>query len=121
MLAGKVASAWNDVRFLEIGPMLDDPVLSGKPVPLRAVVELGPLQPSDVRVEAVIGRINLEGNLADTEILILPPEKQNGTVAVFSREFVPKQTGRLGFSVRVSPNHQEDPLVRPCHSLLKWA
>jgi len=116
-----VAQAWDNVRFLEIGPPLDDPVLSGQPVPLRAVVELGPLKATDVRVEAVIGRINPEGNLANTEVLTLPPESQDGTVVVFSREFVPQQTGRLGFSVRVSPNHQDDPSARPCRSLLKWA
>ena len=30
-------------------------------------------------------------------------------------------TGRLGCSVRVSPNHFEDPLNRPCNAPIKWA
>ncbi len=50
--------SWDSVRFLEVGPPLEDPVLSGHPIPLRATVELGSLKASDVRVEVVIGRVN---------------------------------------------------------------
>lgn len=116
----EIIRSWHNVRFLEVGPPLDDPVFSGRPIPLRASVDLGSLKASDVRVEAVIGRINPEGYLADTEVVTLPAENQDGAVAVFAREFVPQQTGRLGLSIRISPNHSDDPLTRPCHSLLKW-
>ena len=44
----------------------------------------------------------------------------NGSVAIFRKEFLPQQTGRLGYSIRVSPNHYDDPLTRPCYPLLKW-
>ena len=43
----------------------------------------------------------------------------DGDVAVFEREIVPAQTGRLGYAVRVSPNHYDDPLTRPVTSLLE--
>jgi starch phosphorylase len=115
-----VAAAWDKVRFLEVGPPLQDPVMSGRPIPLRASIELGGLSPEDVRVEAVIGRIKTDGFLAQTEVLLLPVREQSGTTAVFEKEFQPRQTGRLGFSIRISPNHYEDPLTRQCHSLLKW-
>ena len=36
------------------------------------------------------------------------------------RQIVPAQTGRLGYALRVSPNHYDDPLTRPVTSLLKW-
>jgi starch phosphorylase len=39
---------------------------------------------------------------------------------VFAKEVVPQQTGRLGYALRISPNHYDDPLTRPCTSLLKW-
>ncbi len=116
----KVNAAWDQVRFLEIGPPIDSHVMSGQSIPLRAVLDLGGLTAGEVRVEAVIGRINTEGCLEETEVLTLRPESQNGTVAVFAREFTPQQTGRLGYSVRVSPNHCEDPLTRPCRFLVKW-
>jgi starch phosphorylase len=52
--------------------------------------------------------------------MTLPPVAQEGKAWVFSSEFVPHQTGRLGYSVRVSPNHYDDPVTRPCNALLKW-
>ena len=47
--------------------------------------------------------------------------EQNGSVAVFAKNLLPERTGRLGYSLRVSPNHFDDPLTRPCNSLLKWS
>jgi glycogen phosphorylase len=59
--------------------------------------------------------------LKETEVLTLAPLEQHGSVFVFGRDFAPLMTGRLGYSVRVSPNHCDDPLNRPCNALLKWA
>jgi len=41
-------------------------------------------------------------------------------MVLFGREFVPHQTGRLGYTLRISPNHCDDPLTRPCLSPVKW-
>jgi starch phosphorylase len=116
-----VESAWNEIGFVEIGPGPDASVLTGKPIPMRAVVNLAGLTPKDVRVEAVIGRIGVNGNLEETQVMTLPAVQQQGDAYVFQKEFVPHQTGRLGYSLRISPNHYDDPLTRPCNSLLKWS
>jgi starch phosphorylase len=113
--------AWDRVRFLEVGPELDGALLSGQPLPLRAVVDLAGLNPRDVRVEAVIGRVGVSGHLEQTEVMCLPAVGQDGDAIVFAKEFVPFHTGRLGYSVRISPNHSDDPLTRPCNALLKWS
>ena len=73
---------WQQIRFVDFGDSPGDQVLSGSAVPLRATVDLAGLHPSEVRVEAV--------------------------------------TGRIGYSVRISPNHFDNPLTRPCNALLKW-
>lgn len=116
----QVYNVWDRVNFIETGPGPDANVLSGRPIPMRAVVELAGLGPKDVRVEAVIGRVGVNGQLEDTQVMALQPVEQRGSAYVFSKDFIPHQTGRLGYSVRVSPNHYDDPLTRPCHSLLKW-
>jgi starch phosphorylase len=116
-----VEKVWDSVGFLEIGPGPDVSVLTGRPVPVRAVVNLAGLSPKDVRVEAVIGRIGVSGNLEETQVMTLPAVQQQGNAFVFLKEFVPHQTGRLGYSLRISPNHYDDPLTRPCNSLLKWS
>jgi len=117
----QVNRAWDNIRFVDVGPAPDGSVLSGRPIPMRAVVELSGLSPKEVRVEAVIGRVGANGNLEDTQVMALPPVEQQGSAYLFAREFVPHQTGRLGYSLRVSPNHYDDPLTRPCNSLLKWS
>ncbi|MEO7142295.1 MAG: alpha-glucan family phosphorylase [Bryobacteraceae bacterium] len=117
----QVLNAWANVRFDAIGPGPDHSVVSGHSIPLRAVVALAGLRPEDVRVEAVIGRIGVNGQLEDTQVLTLPPVEQQGEAFVFGKEFVPYQTGRLGYSLRISPNHYDDPLTRPCNALLKWS
>ena len=115
-----VVEFWPKVRFVGVDGPQDHSVLAGRPVPLQASLDLAGLAPEDVRVEAVIGKIASSGSLEDTEIVVLPPVAQEGGLHTFSKEFVPSQTGRLGFSVRVSSNHFDDPITRPCHSLVKW-
>ena len=117
----KIRAAWDRVRFVEAGPGPAGSVFSGRPVPVRAAIDLAGLDPSDVRVEVVIGSVDNNGHLEETEVVVLPPVEQHDRVAVFGRDIVPERTGRLGYALRVSPNHFDDPLARPCSSLLKWS
>jgi len=117
----KIHEAWDRVRFLEAGPGPVGPVISGRPVPVRAAIDLAGLEPSDVQVEVVIGSVDNNGHLEETEVVVLPPVERHERVAVFARDIVPERTGRLGYALRVSPNHFDDPLARPCNSLLKWS
>jgi starch phosphorylase len=116
----KVREVWDAVHFVETGPGPVGSIISGLPVPVRAALDLAGLKPEDVRVEVVVGRVGTDGSLEDTEVVVLPPTEQNGTIAVFARDIVPERTGRIGYALRVSPDHCEDPLTRPCTNLLKW-
>lgn len=115
-----VESVWSNIRFLELGPGPDASVLSGSEIPVRTLVELAGLKPEDVRVEAVVGRVGVNGTLEDTEVLALPAVEQRGSAWLFQKEIVPHQTGRLGYALRISPNHDDNPLTRRCKSLIKW-
>jgi starch phosphorylase len=116
----RVREIWPLVSFIEMGPAPSGPVMSGQPVSVRTEIRLAGLKPDEVRVECVIGRIGSSGGLEETEVVSLPSKGVNGEIAVFEKEIVPAQTGRLGYAVRVSPNHYDDPLTRPVTSLLKW-
>jgi len=115
-----VNQAWPFVRFGECGIGLDR-VFTGSSIPLRAEVDLAGLTPEDVRVEALVGRVGSGGELEDVQVLTLEPREQHGSTHMFGRDIMPYATGRLGFAVRVGPNHFTDPLERPCNALLKWA
>jgi len=116
----RIYNSWNSIRFLELGEGPADQVTSGAAVPIKALIELGGLDPSEVRVEAVVGPIGVNGQLQETFTLALKPGETRGSAVLFANEFTVQQTGRLGYSVRISPNHFDNPLTRPCNALLKW-
>ena len=116
-----VDARWPEVKFLAAPAGLDGEIPGGVAIPLRARLDLMGLTPSDVRVEAVVGRVGPRGELEETQVLTLNPLEQQGTVYLFGHDFSPMTTGRMGFGVRVSPNHVEDPFNRPCNAPIKWA
>ena len=116
----KVTQRWAEVNFVDAGIGPDSAVLTGSSLPLRARLDLAGLTPQDVRVEAVVGRVGARGELEETQVLTLDPLEQHGSMFLFGRDFAPLATGRLGYSVRVTPNHCDDPLNRPCNAPLKW-
>jgi len=116
-----IERVWDRVKIVETTHGPDGKVTSGQPFEVRVAVELAGLSPNDVRVEAVVGRVGPGGSLEQAEVLVLPALEQTDSTCVFAREILPQQTGRIGYAVRVAPNHFDDPLTRPCHSLLKWA
>jgi starch phosphorylase len=118
--SAEVQNAWDRVKFIEVGPGPNGSVVSGAAIPMRATVDLAGLTPEDVRVEAVLGRVGVSGQLEGTEVMTLPAVEQRGSAYVFEKKFVPQQTGRLGYALRISSNHFINPLTRPCSSLLKW-
>lgn len=111
---------WGRVNFVDVGPGPDASVVSGTAIIMRASVDLAGLTPEDVHVEAVVGRVGISGQLESTEVMTLPWVGEAGSVYVFQKEFTPHQTGRLGYTLRISSNHFSNPLTRPCNSLLKW-
>jgi starch phosphorylase len=117
----RIREAWDRVRFVESSPAPVLAVTSGGPIDVRASIELAGLTAADVRVELVMGRVDSNGHLEETEVQVLPSIEQRGSVAVFGKDVVPERTGRLGYALRVSPDHFDDPLTRPCGSLLKWS
>jgi starch phosphorylase len=116
----EVYEKWPAVKFVSSG-IGSEHVVAGSALPLRAEVELAGLKPQDVRVEAVVGRVAADGEIEEAQVLTLAPLEQHETAYLFGRDFAPFTTGRLGYALRVTPNHYEDPLNRPCNSLLKWA
>jgi glycogen phosphorylase len=116
----RVNQRWPQVRFLEASAGADAAVLAGASLPLRARVDLAGLSADDVRVEALVGKVGSQGELEEAQVLTLDPLEQQGSAFLFGRAFSPVTTGRLGFSVRVTPNHCTDPLNRPCNALITW-
>ncbi len=117
----RIREVWDRIRFVDSGNGPSGSLISGRPVHVQTSIDLAGLSPEDVRVELVLGQVDNNGHLENTEVMVLPAVERQGSVAVFGREIVPERTGRVGYALRVSPNHFDDPLTRPCTSLLKWS
>ncbi len=120
MWDNRVSQAWNSVRFIDFGDGSSDQVISGSAVPLRTTVDLAGLKPEEVRVEAVIGQVGVNGQLQSTYTLALEPVEERGSAVVFANQFTVQHSGRVGYSVRITPNHFDYSLTRPCNAPLKW-
>ena len=120
--SARLLDAWDRVRFTDLGEMPSAPLLASKPVSLRAAVDLAGLEPADVHIEALVGRVNPQGFLESADVIPMKvSESPSQGSHVFTAEYVPRQTGRLGYALRIAANHYEDPLTRPCHPLIKWS
>lgn len=117
----RVESAWDRVRFVDMGPKPESLLTSGEALSFQVTVELAGLDPNDVRVEALVGAVAPDGTLARTEVIGLKAGERKQSSCVYTCDYTPRHTGRLGYGLRISPNHYTDPLTRPCGSLIRWA
>ncbi len=116
----RIQQLWPEVRILDAGIGESSMVTTGTTMPLTARIDLAGLTPEDIRMEALVGRIGPQGELEETQVVALAPQGHEGAICTFGCDYVPLSSGRLGFSVRVSPNHYADPLNRPCNAPTKW-
>src|ERR1035438_2501298 len=104
----RIREAWDRVKFVDSGTGPSGSLVSGREVPVRAAIDLAGLAASDVRVEVVVGSVDSNGHLENTEVMVLLFLEMQGGASVFGRDFAPERTGRLGYALRVSPNHYDD-------------
>jgi len=102
-----VAAAWSQVAVRHVSIPVKS-VKVGQQVEVTAVVNLGKLTPSDVRVQLYIGRLNTDGTFsADGEAIDMKPSGSGkGSEYTFTTTVNHTLSGERGISVRVVPHHQ---------------
>lgn len=116
----RVTAAWDRIRFEPSGRGPRREIAADTPIRLEARVFLAGLTADDVRVEAVVGHVGANGELEQAETLMLSAVEKQNDVFLFGRDYLPNMTGRIGFAIRITPNHFENPLNRPCNAAVKW-
>ena len=107
----RVIQAWDHVRIVETSPAPVGAVTSGKPIQVRAAVDLAGLGSKDIRVEAVVGRVGPSGALEDTEVIVLPATNERlrtdvtGTGALLRLTLPSIETKLAMLSVRSEPKN----------------
>ncbi|MBV7431890.1 alpha-glucan family phosphorylase [Dermabacteraceae bacterium P13115] len=100
----RVADAWPGVQVSEL--RLEEtngsaPVATGEELTLTARVELGALSDSDVVVEAAVGALNDEGEMAKPSFIPLTRQESGR----YAARFAITDPGNYGYTVRVVPTH----------------
>ncbi|WP_435650413.1 alpha-glucan family phosphorylase [Kitasatospora purpeofusca] len=103
-----VREAWPAVRVEHVEADCPDEAQElGSALALRVQVTLGPLEPSDVEVQVVSGRVDESDRISDASLLALKPvggpDLDGRTRYEGSLEL--GRTGPFGYTVRVLPSH----------------
>ncbi|HEY0498070.1 MAG TPA: alpha-glucan family phosphorylase, partial [Kutzneria sp.] len=100
----RIRSAWNRVQvtYTDLSVNGAQAPVVGQPVTVRARVDLNGLSPSDVEVQAVIGRVADSGELSDVVTATMTP----GMDGSYQAELGLPHVGSVGYTVRVLPHHE---------------
>jgi starch phosphorylase len=97
----RVRDGWHGVAVTDVRNE-SGTIVAGDVARISAQVELGALEPSDVLVEAIAGRVGADGEL-------IAPQRRAMTRAEPGRyevETATNETGEFGYTVRVVPHHE---------------
>ncbi|GAB3476142.1 alpha-glucan family phosphorylase [Amycolatopsis cihanbeyliensis] len=99
----RIDLAWNRVRIFDTEFLVETPetLVVGKEIRVRARVDLAGLDPSDVQVQALLGRVGDTDDLLDPVVVPMEPEGGGG----FGASLRLPRAGSLGYTVRVLPKH----------------
>jgi starch phosphorylase len=93
------------VAQVDISGLPDTPTLGGE-MTVRAAVALGGLQPRDVQVQAVVGRVDHGDELRDPLVVTMRPIGDSDDAGHrFEATVLLPYAGLVGYTVRVLPQH----------------
>ncbi|WP_040805271.1 alpha-glucan family phosphorylase [Nocardia concava] len=102
----RVESAWPSVKVLQVDSsgLPDIPVI-GAELALRARIDLGGLTPSDVSVQAVLGRVSPTDDLTDVHSFPMQHHGTDSGADVFTIQTPVPISGAVGYTIRILPHH----------------
>lgn len=102
----KVRSAWHDVHVDFVEASLPDVIQLGDEVTVSARVSLGGLDPKDVEVQMVLGKVTGDDKIVGGQVVELTPVgKEEGGSYKFAASEKLSVSGAVGFAVRVVPHN----------------
>ncbi|AMY54896.1 alpha-glucan family phosphorylase [Rhodococcoides fascians] len=103
---GRVEQAWRNVKVTRVDSegLPDTPVI-GAELSLRAIVDLGGMEPGAVVVQAVVGRVDEGEDLSDIRTTEMSHVGSEGGEHVYAGETRLPHSGAVGYTVRVLPRH----------------
>lgn len=116
----RLRSQWNSLRVEKLTVDSSSTLKVGDTCPARALIRLGTLKPDDVQVQIYYGIMDADGAIAQPRVITLTEAKKvDSTLFEFSGTLRLEQSGRIGYTVRILPNHPD--ILNPFHDgLIRW-
>ncbi len=115
----RIASSWDHVRVRHVSDNAGATKSVGSAFDVHVEVELGSLDPLDVRVQVVVGQVTSNRELQNPELYELEHQGSQGSIHVYRGTARVDQPGHKGYIVRVVPFH-EDVKVESELGLMAW-
>ena len=117
----RVSGEWHNVQIRSVHSSGAEEAKVGGELSVWCQVDLGGLQPGDVKVEAYYGRVGADGQICDPDTVGLRCEGEaDQHVYLFKGAIQLSRSGRGGYAIRVMPQHAD-----MCHPhatrLIHWA
>ncbi|MCX7616368.1 alpha-glucan family phosphorylase [Tepidiforma sp.] len=117
----RVRAGWDAVKVYAVEDDGSELRPADAPVTVRVQLYPGPLQPEDLRVDIVYGQTDARRELRiEAEAPLQFAGQQEDRLCRYEGSFRPGSGGRVGFAVRVMPQHPHLPGVI-CTGLAHWA
>ncbi|MFD4292490.1 alpha-glucan family phosphorylase [Rhodococcus sp. NPDC058532] len=103
----RVDAAWPAVQVVQVDSsgLPDTPVI-GAELSLRAYLQLGGLEPTEVTVQAVLGRVGSDEDLSDVVTVEMSHAGTDELGEVYVVDTALRHSGAVGYTVRVLPHHE---------------
>ncbi|MBI5216936.1 MAG: alpha-glucan family phosphorylase [Ignavibacteriae bacterium] len=112
---------WEELKIAGVHVDGDDGMKVGDTLAVKATIELGALNASDISVELYYGQLNAKGEIEEPKMIAMKPvSASKGKPATFEGTIRLDSSGRMGHTVRVLPLHPD--LHSPFRlGLILWA
>ncbi|HEY3782533.1 MAG TPA: alpha-glucan family phosphorylase [Fimbriimonadaceae bacterium] len=100
---GRINTSWAKVRIVSVRDTMGSVNHLGSECGLEVKVDLDGLTPDDVRVQAIVGKVDSNRDLRDVEIHDLALTGQEDNLQVYSGNFACHVAGHRGYTARVLP------------------
>jgi starch phosphorylase len=115
----RTRAEWGAVKITSVEAG-DEPADLGTDRPVRVTVDLGGLDPDDVEVQLIHGRVAQHDELEATTVSFLACDDPTARPATYSGTMSCTTPGRYGFAVRALPTHRDLP-TRVDLGIVTWA
>ncbi|MBS1721633.1 MAG: alpha-glucan family phosphorylase [Armatimonadetes bacterium] len=103
----RIRKAWSNVAVASVKDTAATTSLIGSTFEVKAVIKLGELAPSDVKVQVLSGQVAQSRELSNLDLTNLELESSNGQEHTFTGTVKCVSPGHRGYIVRVVPDHED--------------